>query len=399
MSRPHIAVLGRRNSGKSSLVNALTKQQTAIVSDTPGTTTDPVKKAMELNGVGAVVLIDTAGIDDEGALGMQRVARTMAAIREADLAILLFTHNTLGPDEQQLMAECKKSSLPVILVHNKSDEVPIDPNLAVELTQKLAIDVCECSAKRGQGICLLLELIQKNLLAFAPPKTSLLGKLIAKNGTVVLVCPIDSGAPQGRLILPQVQTIRDILDHQAVAVTLTEASFPGYMKKGYPADMVITDSQLFDWVEQWVPAHIPVTGFSILLAHRTGMFSHFLAGTPMLNRLQDEDKVIILESCTHHATCEDIGRIKLPRRIKSFTGKNIHFEWIAGLDPLPKRLDSYALVIQCGGCMVTQKQLAMRIASVLEQGVPVSNYGMALACMSGIFERVVAPFRDESSRA
>ena len=395
MPRPHIAVFGRRNSGKSSLINALTGQQVAIVSDVPGTTTDPVRKTMELNGTGAVVLIDTAGVDDNGALGLQRVARTKSILKEVDLAILLFTDNTIGPFEQQWINEFEKESLSFILVHNKSDSVPMDADLAVELSQKMATDVCECSAINGKGIDFLLELIAKNILVLVPQKRSLLGALVSKGQTVVLVCPLDSEAPEGRLILPQVQTIRDVLDHEAIAVTLTEASLPDYIKDSRPVDLVITDSQLFGWVEQQVPAHIPLTSFSVLLAHHKGMFSHFLSGTPVLSRLEDGDNVLILESCTHHATCEDIGRVKLPNLILSYTGKNIHFEWVAGLDPLPESLSSFVLVIQCGGCMVTQKQLAARIAAVLEQGVPVSNYGMALAYMSGIFERAVAPFCHE----
>ena len=395
MVRPHIAVFGCRNSGKSSLINALTGQQVAIVSEIPGTTTDPVKKVMELDGVGPVIWIDTAGIDDEGTLGAQRVARTRAVVKEADLALLLFTDNCVGTYERQLLAEFEEEALPTIWVHNKSDIAPIDPGVALELSEKYAKDVCECSAKSGEGISFLLQLIQKNLHAFAPQKNSLLGKIISKNQTVVLVCPIDGEAPEGRLILPQVQTIRDTLDHEAIAVTLTEASLPVYMKKQLPADLVITDSQLFGWLEKEVPPHTPLTSFSVLLAHYKGLFPQFLAGTPVLSRLQDGDKVLILESCTHHATCEDIGRVKLPNRIKSFTGKNLSFEVVAGLDPLPDRLDNFALVIQCGGCMVTQRQLKARIAAVLAQGVPVSNYGMALAYMSGIFERAVAPFCHE----
>jgi len=393
MHKPQIAFFGRRNSGKSSLINALTGQVVAIVSDVPGTTTDPVRKVMELNGVGAAVLIDTAGMDDEGLLGEQRVARTRAVVKEVDLAILLFTNNTLGFFERQWIAECKKWSLPYLIVHNKSDEVQLDPGVGVELAEELAADVCECSAINGEGIDLLLELIAKNLLVITPPTTSLLGNLITKDQTVVLVCPIDSEAPEGRLILPQVQTIRDILDHQAIAVSLTQESLPAYMEAGGRPDIVITDSQLFGWVEKWIPPHIPLTSFSVLLAHHKGLFAHFLSGTPVLDKLQDGEKVLILESCTHHATCEDIGRVKLPNRITSYTGKSLSFEVVAGLDPLPEQLDSFALVIQCGGCMVTRKQLRARIAAVLAQGVPVSNYGMALAYMSGIFDRSVAPFR------
>ena len=377
------------------MVNALTGQQVAIVSDVPGTTTDPVRKTMELNGVGAVVLIDTAGMDDDGVLGKQRVVRAKAIIQEVDLVILLFTDNTLGPFERQWISEFQHLSLPFILVHNKSDKVALDSGVALELSKELAIDVCGCSAKNGDGVDRLLELIGKNILAFIPQKTSLLGKLVSKDQVVALVCPIDSQAPEGRLILPQVQTIRDTLDHCAIAVSLTGESLPAYMEKGGRPDLVITDSQLFGWVEQWIPAHIPLTSFSVLLAHHKGLFSHFLSGTPLLSRLQDGDRVLILESCTHHATCEDIGRVKLPHRIGSFTGKKISFEVVAGLDPLPEALGSFALVIQCGGCMVTQKQLRARIEAVLAEGVPVSNYGMALSYMSGIFDRAVAPFLNQ----
>ena len=398
MSRFHIAVFGRRNSGKSSLINALIGQQVAIVSDVPGTTTDPVRKTMELNGVGAVVLIDTAGMDDCGALGAQRVARTKAVLKEVDLAILLFTNNSLGSDERLWVADLQKSSTPFILVHNKSDEVQLNHGVGLELAEEMAVDVCECSATNGEGIDFLLEVIAKNIHVLAPKKSSLLGDMVSPNQTVVLVCPIDSEAPDGRLILPQVQTIRDILDHQAVAVTLTESSLPSYIEGGGRADLVITDSQLFGWVEQWIPCHIPLTSFSVLLAYHKGLFSHFLLGTPLLSQLQDGDKVLILESCTHHATCEDIGRVKLPNRIRLFTGKKISFEVVAGLDPLPEELNSFALVIQCGGCMVTQKQLKARIAAVLEHGIPLSNYGMALSYMSGIFDRAVAPFFKKMSQ-
>ncbi|MCL2738398.1 MAG: [FeFe] hydrogenase H-cluster maturation GTPase HydF [Bacteroidales bacterium] len=395
MYRPHIAVFGLRNSGKSSLINALTGQQVAIVSDVAGTTTDPVKKTMELSGTGPVVFIDTAGMDDVGDLGAQRVAASKAVIKEADLGLLLFTDNRVGEHEREWAAACSRASLPFIWVHNKSDLCPLDAGLAEELGRNNASEVCSCSAKDGAGIETLLACIQKKLApAISHPK-SLLGKLIDKDQTVVLVCPIDSEAPEGRLILPQVQTIRDVLNHQALALVLTESSFKDYMQKGLPADLIITDSQLFGWVEQWVPPSVPLTSFSVLLAHHKGLFPQFLSGTPVLSRLQDGDEVLILESCSHQVGCQDIGRVKLPNRIRSFTGKDIRFTIVAGLDSLPERIDVFALAIQCGGCMVTPRQLRARVACLLERGIPVSNYGMALAYMSGIFERAVAPFKTD----
>ena len=395
MYRPRIAVFGLRNSGKSSLINALTGQQVAIVSDLAGTTTDPVKKTMEISGAGPVVFIDTAGIDDSGGLGAQRVAASKAVIKEADLGLLLFTHNTINETVREWAEACNRASLPVIWVHHKSDLCPLDPQIAGELSRDYHTEVCSCSARDGTGIEDLLTCIQKKLKSSVYSPKSLLGRLINKDQTVVLVCPIDSEAPEGRLILPQVQTIRDVLDNQALALVLTEASFKDYMQKGLPADLIITDSQLFGWVEKWVPPALPLTSFSVLLAHYKGLFIQFLAGTPVLSRLQDGDQVLVLESCSHQVGCEDIGRVKLPNRIRSFTGKDIRFTIVAGLDPLPERTDVFALAIQCGGCMVTQRQLQARVADLLDQHIPISNYGMALAYMSGIFERAVAPFTKE----
>ncbi|MCL1973730.1 MAG: [FeFe] hydrogenase H-cluster maturation GTPase HydF [Bacteroidetes bacterium] len=390
MNRPHIAVFGLRNSGKSALINALAGQDVAIVSDVAGTTTDPVKKIMELSGVGAVVLIDTAGIDDEGELGGQRVLRTKALIKQVDLALLLFASPTMGPYELNLLSDFTDAGLPYILVHSKSDLTPVDPAMEQE--------TCACSAKNGAGIEALLGLIQNKLSQRGVSKPSLLGDLIVKGNTVVLVCPVDSGAPEGRLILPQVQTIRDVLDHQALALVLTPSSFEAYMQKRGEADLIITDSQLFGWVEQWAPAHTPLTSFSVLLAHHKGLFSHYVRGTPLLSRLQEGDRILILESCTHHASCEDIGRVKLPAQIRSFTAKKLSFTMVAGLDPLPDRLSTFALAIQCGGCMVTPRQLNARVAALIDQGIPVTNYGMALSYMAGIFDRAVAPFLNDERR-
>lgn len=382
-NKPHIGIFGRRNNGKSSLINAITGQEIAIVDAQAGTTTDPVKKSIEIFGIGPVVLIDTAGIDDEGAVGQKRIQKSLEALKTIDFALLVITRQTMDAPEQMLLEKFREYEVPYLIVNNKCDEAD-----ACETTHP---DVWNVSAKTGDGIeQMLAELVRK-----MPPSSyishSLLGNIIEENDTVVLVTPIDSEAPEGRLILPQVQLIRDILDNNAVAVVLKEDKVADYLSKNPAPKLVVTDSQMFGRVSKDVPESIPLTGFSVVLAHHKGDFEHYLSGTPHIDKLQDGDHILMLESCTHLTSCEDIGRGKLPRWIQKHTGKQLHFDFVSGLNQLPD-IEKYAMVIQCGGCMITRKQILNRLKPAVDKGIPVSNYGMVIAYMNGIFDRAVAPF-------
>ena len=390
--KPHIGIFGRRNSGKSSLINLLTGQDIAIVSDTAGTTTDPVKKSIEIFGVGPCVLVDTAGIDDVGELGQQRVEKTMKALEEIDCAILVITGNQFEEPEQQLVNRMKELAVPFFVVHNKSDEEQLLAVIKAVIEQKYNVKVLDFSVKRKDDIAPLVDMLKRIIPENSYQKVSLLGGIIHPKEVVVLVCPVDSEAPEGRLILPQVMAIRDVLDNECICVVLKETRLQQYLETMPAPALVVTDSQLFGYVRKIVPREIPLTSFSIVMARLRGDFDNYVKGTPHLSQLQDGDTVLLLESCTHHSTCEDIGRVKLPRMILSYTGKNVKFEYVAGLASIdhPER---YAMAIQCGGCMSTRKQLLNRTNLFVNQGIPISNYGMALAYMNGIFERVMAPFR------
>lgn len=382
-SKPHIGIFGRRNNGKSSLINAITGQETAIVDATAGTTTDPVRKSIEIFGIGPAVVIDTAGIDDEGAIGQKRIQKSLDVLKTIDFAILVITAHEFGEPEQMLADQFKAYEIPYIVVNNKSD---LAGRQEVTDTQFL-----EVSAKTGQGVPeMLAELVRK-----MPPSAyishSLLGDIIGEDDTVLLVTPIDTEAPEGRLILPQVQMIRDILDNNAVAVVLKEDKVAGWLQRNPAPKLVVTDSQMFGRVARDVPENIPLTGFSVVLAHHKGDFEHYLEGTPHIDQLQDGDHILMLESCTHLTSCEDIGRGKLPRWIQKHTGKELHFDFVSGLDQLPD-IEKYAMVIQCGGCMITRKQILNRLKPAVDRGIPVSNYGMVIAYMNGIFDRAVKPF-------
>ena len=389
--KPHIGIFGRRNSGKSSLINRLTGQDIAIVSDTAGTTTDPVKKSIEIFGVGPCVLIDTAGIDDVGELGQQRVEKTMKVLEEIDCAILVITGNQFGEPEQQLVNHMKALAVPFFVVHNKADEEPLLAVMKAVIEQKCDAKVLDFSVSRNDDITPLAETLKKTIPESAYQKVSLLGGIIHPNEVVVLVCPVDSEAPEGRLILPQVMAIRDVLDNECICVVLKETRLQQYLETMPTPALVVTDSQVFGFVSKIVPQEIPLTSFSIVMARLRGDFDNYVKGTPRLSELKDGDIVLLLESCTHHSTCEDIGRVKLPRMILNYTGKDIHFEYVAGLSPIANP-EKYAMAIQCGGCMSTRKQLLNRTNLFVNQGIPISNYGMALAYMNGIFARVMEPF-------
>ena len=390
--KPHIGIFGRRNSGKSSLINLLTGQDIAIVSDTAGTTTDPIKKSIEIFGVGPCVIIDTAGIDDEGELGRQRVGKSLKVLEEIDCAVLVIAENRFGEPEMQLVTRLKELAVPFFIVHNKADEQPLEARLKAKIETEIKCNILDFSVLRNSDVMPIVDLLKKTIPESAYQKVSLFGGIIQPNEVVVLVCPVDSEAPEGRLILPQVMAIRDVLDNECICVVLKETHLQQYIDTMPQPALVVTDSQVFGMVSKIVPPEVPLTSFSIVMARLRGDFEHYRQGTPHLSELKDGDSVLLLESCTHHSTCDDIGRVKLPRMILKFTGKDIHFEYVSGLAPISKP-EKYAMAIQCGGCMSTRKQLLNRTNLFVNQGIPISNYGMALAYMNGIFDRVMQPFQ------
>lgn len=423
MSVKHIGIFGRRNVGKSSLINLLLGQDFAIVSDEAGTTTDPVKKRMEIPDIGTVQLIDTAGIDDVGELGAKRIVKSFKLVEEVDLALLVFAGNVVGKEEKDLLAKLKEFDVPVVVIHNQSDIVPLDGGVASDLMNMYGCDVVEFSccimddAAQREAVDMLMAFIAKGLMQQGGERTVMQG-LVEPGDNVVLVCPIDSEAPAGRLILPQVMAIRDIIDRGGIATVLQPEQLEGFFTCGAagdagatgvvpqggansalqvpvantPVKMVVTDSQVFKRVESIVPEGIPLTSFSILMARVKGPFEDYLKGTPAIDSLKEGDNVLVLESCTHHTSCEDIGRVKIPMMLQRYCGCKLNFTFVSGLDELPP-LEGFALALQCGGCMVTRRQLCNRIRRVVAAGVPVTNYGMCIAYVTGIFERVTSEVR------
>jgi [FeFe] hydrogenase H-cluster maturation GTPase HydF len=397
-AKPHIGIFGRRNNGKSSLINCLAGQEVAIVSNQPGTTTDPVKKSMEIPELGPVIMIDTAGSDDSGELGEKRVAKTLEVIRQTDLGILVLAGNRFDEKEETILRQFEKWEVPFLLIHNKSDLEPLHAGLAGEIAEKYGCQVLEFSTLHPEKREILIGRIRKAIPESAYLSRSLVGDIISQGELVLLITPIDEEAPEGRLILPQVQAIRDILDNDAIAVVAKEREIDTLLKRLRPEPaLVITDSQVFKKADASVPDHIPLTSFSTVLARYKGDFESYLRGTPHLSKLKNGDKILVLESCTHHVSCDDIGRIKIPRWLSGFSGKRLEYEVVAGLTSVPGQITDYAMVIQCGGCMITRKQLINRLKPAVEAGIPVTNYGMAIAYMHGIYERAIAPFVKQDS--
>jgi len=391
--RPHIGIFGKRNSGKSSLINALAGQEVAIVSDVAGTTTDPVSKNMEIGGLGAVVLIDTAGIDDEGMLGEKRIARSREVIKTIDLAILLITSNTLGDFEYGLIDEFNKLDVPYFVVHNKSDIEILATETILKVEKELQTKVIEFSSLNKSSVEPLVNQMRSFLPETAWMPGTLVGDLISYGDTVLLITPIDIEAPEGRLILPQVQVIRDVLDHDGVVAICKEREVDAYFKRMEPKPkLVVTDSQVFLKADASIPSEIPLTSFSIVLARQKGDFQQYIKGTPKIGELKDGDRILILESCSHHVSCDDIGRVKIPRWLSNFTGKKLEYDTVAGLNLIPRDIHDYALVVQCGGCMITRRQLVNRLKPAIDAGIPVTNYGMAIAYVHGIYNRAIMPF-------
>ena len=383
--RLHIAFFGLRNAGKSSVVNAVTNQELSVVSDVKGTTTDPVKKAMELLPIGPVVIIDTAGIDDEGDLGELRVKKTINILNKTDIAILVIDATKgMQQDDLKLVEDFKKRNIPYIIAFNKCD--------LITKKQNLSDNEIYVSAKENININELKELIGKLSDAEHTEKT-LLGDVIKSNDTVVLVTPIDSSAPKGRLILPQQQTIRELLDIGATVVVTKDTELEDTLSKlKNPPRLVITDSQAFKKVSAIVPEDVKLTSFSILFARYKGELWGAVKGADELDNLQDGDCVLISEGCTHHRQCGDIGTEKLPNWIKNYTKKDINFDFTSGGD-FPVNLEKYKLIIHCGACMLTEREMKSRIALATEKQVPISNYGIIIAKINGILERAIKPLK------
>lgn len=383
--KPRIGLFGRRNVGKSALVNYLTGQQVAIVDNTAGTTTDPVRKSMEIGGIGPVVIIDTAGIDDEGVLGQLRVEKSMAALAEADLALICFTE--WGEPEQRVADWCVEHNTAYLRIRTKSDLLTMQGNEGDQ--DVFTVSVKASFEKRAQ----LIEAIKKAMPQSAYRQAGLLADVVQAGDTVVLVTPIDSSAPEGRMILPQVQVLRSLMDCHARAVVCQPEELESTLSSISRPDLVITDSQAFHYVAGIVPTEVPLTSFSVVLARQKGLFREYIEGTRAIGRLADGDRVLLLESCTHNVTCDDIGRVKLPAALRKATGKQLSCEVVGGQSPLPSNMADYALVIQCGGCVITPQQLRARLQPALEAGVAVSNYGLALAWCNGIFDRATKIFQ------
>ena len=391
--KPHIGIFGRRNVGKSSLINTITGQDVAIVSDVAGTTTDPVKRTVEILDFAPVVIIDTAGIDDIGLLGDKRVQRTRQVLSQIDLAILLITNNQFGVSEEQLIESFDKQEVPYILIYSKTDISSPEPDLLQTIYKKYNKTVILFSNKEPEKLGEIVSAIKFNIPETVFTMPSLLGDIVGKNDIVLLIMPVDSEAPAGRLILPQMQAVRDMLDNHAISVVVQPEEIDFFLNTtGIKPKLAVTDSQLFYRADTLVPESIPLTGYSIVLARYKGDFEAFIKGTPKIDDLKDGDKVLILESCSHHVSCEDIGRFKIPRWMNEYTKKRLSYDVVAGLSSIDRPITDYSLVVQCGGCMITRKQLHSRLRPAIEAGIPVTNYGMAIAYMHGYYDRVVEPF-------
>lgn len=384
--RIHIGIFGRRNAGKSSLINAITGQQLAVVSDIAGTTTDPVSKAMELLPLGPVLITDTAGLDDEGELGGLRVEKSLRVLLKSDIALVVIDAAE-GEDkyDREVISKLEERKIPYIKVYNKTDLFSGEP--------QTADNVIYVSAVTGENIYELKELIAKQLSSDGHGRR-ICADLLSSGDTAVLVVPIDSAAPKGRLILPQQQTIRDILEAGAIAAVCRETELENTLSSlSVRPRLVITDSQAFEKVSAIVPEDILLTSFSILFARYKGGLEQAVKGVTAMDKIKDGDKILISEGCTHHRQCDDIGTVKLPRWIKKYTGKEPVFEFTSGGE-FTKEPEKYSLIVHCGGCMLNEREIQYRMSFAESKGVPMTNYGIAIAFMHGILKRAVQPFEN-----
>ncbi|MFZ5631896.1 MAG: [FeFe] hydrogenase H-cluster maturation GTPase HydF [Bacillota bacterium] len=390
-SRLHIALFGRRNTGKSSLINTLTGQDIAIVSPVAGTTTDPVYKSMEILPIGPVVIIDTAGLDDEGELGRQRVSKSLGVLAKADLVLLVVGHRQgVGELERWLVDACRQTQQPVLGVINKIDLLPDPGDVGIPLP---GIPWVKVSARTGEGI----DELKQAMIKLAPKEwtaPTIAGDLVPPGELALLVVPIDLAAPKGRLILPQVQTIRDLLDHDCLAMVVKERELKAALSRlQKPPALVITDSQAFLKVDADTPPGVPLTSFSILFARYKGDLATLVEGALAVEDLQPGDHVLIAEACTHHRVADDIGTVKIPRWLRQAVGGELNFHWSSGIE-LPAGLESYKLIVHCGACMINRREMISRIMAARAAGAPIVNYGVLIAYMHGILRRALAPFPD-----
>lgn len=396
--RVHIGIFGRRNTGKSSLINALTGQNLAIVADIKGTTTDPVLKAMELLPLGPVVMIDTPGLDDTGNLGVLRIQKTYQILNKTDIAILVLDSTAdITKEDQDILQKIRDKSIPYIVVFNKADQSADHPAFALKAANSLRIlpeQALFVSAATGSKIHELKEM----LASLVPSESSgrrIIGDLVHPGDFVVLVVPIDKAAPKGRLILPQQQTIRDLLDTGATAIVVKETELKNTLDSlGQTPALVVTDSQVFSQVNDILPENIPLTSFSILFARYKGNLETVVKGAKTLDALEDNDTILICEGCTHHRQCDDIGTVKLPNWIQEYTRKQLYFEFTSGTE-FPSDLTKYRLIIHCGGCTLNEREMQYRLKCAADAAVPITNYGTAIACLKGILTRstrIFTPF-------
>lgn len=382
-NRIHIGFFGCRNAGKSSVVNAITGQELAVVSDVLGTTTDPVQKAMELLPLGPVMIIDTPGFDDVGELGEKRIQKTKQILNRTDIAVLVVdAKKGFTATDNQLLALIQEKELPYLIIYNKSDlleKIPKEEEHSIYISALEKIGIQECKEKLAHQISTEDMTLQ------------IVGDLLNPDDLAVLVIPIDSAAPKGRLILPQQQVIRDILEAGAAAVTVRNTELTRTLQKlEGKVRMVITDSQAFEEVAAIVPKEIPLTSFSILMARFKGYLETAVKGIQAVDSLKDGDRILISEGCTHHRQCEDIGTVKLPNWLLKYTGKDLKFEWSSGRE-FKEDLSPYAMVIHCGGCMLNEREVKYRMKCAVDQGIPFTNYGIAIAYMKGILQRSIEP--------
>ncbi len=389
--RCNIAIIGKRNAGKSSLINAMTSQDISIVSNTPGTTTDPVKKNYELLPIGPVSIIDTAGIDDLGELGEKRVKSTRKVLWRTDIALIVTDEHGITDDVKAIIEEVRNLSITTMVVFNKNDISEVDKSNK-DYCRLIGLPYISVSSKSGKNIRDMKEkmadLVPTEFLA----ERVLVGDLVNPGDQVVLVVPIDLAAPKGRLIMPQVQVLREILDNDAIGIMVKERELEdSLMKLKNPPDLIITDSQVILKVDGDVPEEIPLTTFSTLFARYKGELGMLVDGASAIDKLEDGDKVVIAESCSHHVQADDIGRVKIPRWLRQYTGKDIKFDVYSGHD-FPDNLEEYKLVLHCGACMTNRMEMIRRMRECNRRGVPITNYGVAISKLHGVLERVIKPF-------